>query len=51
MLLTADDLSFLFVQDKIAAPTRLMALRLFVNAFKSADTRTLVAQNCGKVLS
>ena len=35
----------------IAPPTRLMALRLFVNAFKAADTRALVARHCSAVLA
>ena len=38
------------MQDKVAAPTRLMALRLYVNAFKSCDTRALFSRNCAKVL-
>ena len=32
------------------AGTRLMALRLYVNAFKAADTRALVSRNCAAVL-
>ena len=35
----------------VAAPTRLMALRLYVNAFKSADMRALVSRNCAAVLA
>jgi len=36
---------------QVAPATRLMALRLYVNAFKSADTRPLVSRNCAAVLA
>eukprot|EP00286_Rhodomonas_abbreviata_P027252 CAMPEP_0181306956 /NCGR_PEP_ID=MMETSP1101-20121128/10593_1 /TAXON_ID=46948 /ORGANISM="Rhodomonas abbreviata, Strain Caron Lab Isolate" /LENGTH=345 /DNA_ID=CAMNT_0023413081 /DNA_START=65 /DNA_END=1103 /DNA_ORIENTATION=+ len=37
--------------DKVPAPTRLMALRLYTNCFRNTDMRSYIAQHCGEVLA